>query len=118
MSVCGSLSLTHMTFVPVGSASAPTKSDYEVARVVPIGMEVSLALIVREVCKIAIVVLNIVDGLTLLQLVLCRFCQSDRRSRGRAQEGEKSGRELHVMEMMMLEDRLDGVVCLLSSRSL
>jgi hypothetical protein len=101
-----------VTIVPVGSASAPTKSDYEVARVVPIGMDVALALVVREVRKVAIVVLNIVDRLTLLQLVLCRLRQSNRRSGGRTQEGEKSGSELHVVEMMvmMIEDERDVVV--------
>lgn len=94
--------------VPVGSSSVPTKSDYEVARVVPVGSESSCTLVVLEVGKIAIVVLDIADGLTALQLVveLGRLRQSNRRSRDRAEKSEKSGGELHVvmMMMMMIED--------------
>jgi hypothetical protein len=102
--------------VPVGSSSAPTKSDYEVARVVPVGSESSCALVGLEVCKVAIVVLNIVDGLTLLELVLCR--SSKRRSHGRAEKSEKSRSELHVVRMMMIEEEWDGMMCVMDSRDL
>jgi hypothetical protein len=110
------LSPTHVIIVPVGSSSAPTKSDYEVARVVPVGSESSCALVGLEVCKVAIVVLNIVDGLTLLELVLCR--SSKRRSHGRAEKSEKSGSELHVVRMMMIEEEWDGMMCVMDSRDL
>jgi hypothetical protein len=86
--------------VPVGSSSVPAKSDHEVARVVPVGSESSCALVVLEVGKVAVVVLNIANGLTALKLVvellLCR--SSNRRSHGRAEKSEKSGSELHVVK--------------------
>ena len=106
-----------MTIVPVGSSLVPTKSDYEVAGVVPVGSESSCALVVLEVGKVAVVVLDIANGLAALQLVveLCRLGQSDRRSGGRAEKSEKSGSELHV-GMMMIEVGLDGMVCVMGSR--
>lgn len=105
--------------VPVGSSLVPTKTDYEVARVVPVGSEGSCALVVLEVGKVAIVVLNIANGLTALQLVvkLCRLRQSNRRSGGRAEKSEKSGSELHVGTMIMIEESLDGMVCVVDSRA-
>jgi len=99
-----------VVIVPVASASGPTKSDHEVARVVPVGSVGACTLVVLEVGKVAIVVLDIVDGLTLLQLVLCRLRQSNRRSRGRAKEGEKSGSELHVVKMMVMMIE-ESIVC-------
>jgi hypothetical protein len=106
--------------VPVSSSSVPTKSDYEVARVVPVGSESSCALVVLEVCKIAIVVLNIANGLTALKLVvellLCR--SSNRRSHNRAEKSEKSGSELHVVKMMMIEEERDGMMFVMDSRDL
>jgi len=82
----------------VSSSSVPTKANYEVARVVPVGSESSGALVVLEVGKVAVVVLDIANGLTALKLVvdLLRLRQSDRRSSGRAEKSEKSGSELHV----------------------
>jgi hypothetical protein len=105
--------------VPVGSSLVPTKSDYEVARVVPVGGESSGALVVLEVGKVAVVVLNIANGLTALKLVvellLCR--SGNRRSHGRAEKSEKSGSELHVVKlMMMIEEELDGMMCVMDSR--
>ena len=106
--------------VPVSSSSVPTKANYEVARVVPVGSESSGALVVLEVGKVAVVVLDIANGLTALKLVveLCRLRQSNRRSGGRAEKSEKSGSELHVGMMMMIEGGLDGLVCLVDSRDL
>ena len=110
--------------VPVGSSLVPTKSDHEVAGVVPVGSESSSTLVVLEVGKVAIVVLDIANGLTALKLVvdLLRLRQSDRRSSGRAEKSEKSGSELHVvmmmMMMMMIEEGLDGLSCLMISRDL
>lgn len=113
MSVNGLLSPTHGTVIPVGSSSVPTKSDYEVARVVPVGSESSSALVVLEVGEVAIVVLDIANGLTALQLVvellLHRLRQSNRRSSGRAEESEKGGSELHVV-MMMIGPGQEGMV--------
>ena len=87
---------------PVGSSSVPTKSDYEVARVVPVGSESSSALVVLEVGNVAIVVLDIANGLTALQLVVellfYRLRKSNRRSSGRAEKSEKSGSELHCCD--------------------
>lgn len=60
------MSPTYERIVPVGSSSVPTKSDYKVSGVVPVGSESSCALVVLEVGKIAIVVLNIANGLTAL----------------------------------------------------
>lgn len=87
-----------MVIIPVGSSSVPTKTDNEVARVVPVGSESSCALVVLEVGKVAVVVLNVANGLAALELVveLLRLRQSDRRSSGRAEKSEKSGSELHV----------------------
>ena len=106
--------------MPVGSSSVPAKSDYEVTGVVPVGSESTGALVVLEVGKVAIVVLDIANGLTALKLVveLCRLRQSSRRSGGRAEKSEKRGRELHVGMMMMIEGGLDGLVCLVDSRDL
>ena len=103
------LSRTQAMVIPVGRSSAPTKSDYEVAGVVPAGSERSCAFLVLEVGKVAIVVLDIANGLTALKLVvellLCRLGQSNRRGSGRAKKSEKSGRELHVVVMMIEEGR-------------
>ena len=108
-----------MVIVPVGSSLVPTKSDDEVARVVPVGSECSCALVVLEVGKVTVVVLDIANGLTALQLVveLCRLRQSNRRSSGRAEKSEKSGGELHVV-MMMIDEGLDGMLCVMDSRDL
>ena len=105
--------------IPVGSSGVPTKTDYEVARVVPVGSESSCALVVLEVGKVAVVVLDVANGLTALQLVveLLRLSQSDRRSSGGAEKGEESGSELHVW-MMMVEEGLDGRSCLMDSNCL
>jgi hypothetical protein len=105
--------------IPVGSTSVPTKTDYEVAGVVPVGSESSCALVVLEVGKVAIVVLNVANGLTALELVveLLRLRQSDRRSSGQAEKSEKSGSELHVAMIIMIAEGLDGLSCLMNSKS-
>ena len=98
--------------IPVGSSSVPTKTDYEVARVVPVSSESSCALVVLEVGKVAVVVLDVANGLAALQLVveLLRLRQGNRRSGGRAEKSEKSGCELHVVMMKMIEEGLDGMM--------
>lgn len=109
----------HVILVPVGSSLVPTKSDYEVTGVVPVGSESSCALVVLEVGKVAVVVLDVANGLTALQFCveLCRLRKSNRRSRGRAEKSEKSGSELHVV-MMMINEGLDGMMCVVGSRDL
>lgn len=80
--------MRHEITEPVRSSSVPPKSDYEVTRVVPTGSVSSCALVVFEICKIAIVVLNIANGLTAIQIVkllLSRF-HENRRGRGRAEK--------------------------------
>ena len=110
--------------VPVGSSSVPTKTDYEVARVVPVGSEGSCALVVLEVGEVAVVVLDIANGLTALQLVvellLSRLRHSNRRSRSRAEKSKESGSELHVvvMMMMMIGKGQAGVVFVMDSRDI
>lgn len=101
--------------VPVGSSGAPAKSDYEVTRVVPVGSVGSCALVVLEVGQVAVVVLNVVDGLTLLELddVVLRFGRN-RRGRGQAEKAEESWRELHVMRML---GGCDGLLCVVDSGS-
>ena len=119
------MSTTPEITVPVGSSSVPTESNYEVARVVPVGSEGSCALVVLEVGEVAVVVLDIANGLAALQLVvellLSRLRHSNRRSRGRAEKSKESGSELHVVVMMMMmvigEGR-DGVVFVMDSRDI
>lgn len=85
--------------IPVGSSGVPAKADDEVAGVVPVGSESSGALVVLEVGKVAVVVLDVANGLALVQLaelLLSRF-RRNRRGDGRADKGEKSGRELHII---------------------
>jgi len=112
VSVHGSLSQTNVIIVPVGSTSVPTEADHEVARVVPVGSEGSGALVVLEVSKVAVVVLDVANGLAALQLVveLLRLRQGNRRSGGRAEKSEKSGSKLHVVMMKMIEEGLDGMM--------
>lgn len=93
--------------IPVGSSGVPAKSDDEVTRVVPVGSESSRALVVLEVGQVAIVVLDIANGLTLIQLVLLYRFRRNRRGHGGAQEGEESGRQLHVVVMI---DDCDGML--------
>lgn len=95
--------------MPVGSSSVPAKSDYEVTGVVPVGSESTCALVVLEVGKVAIVVLDIANSLAFVQLaelLLSRF-RGNRGGHGRAEEGEESGRELHVITMI---DECDGML--------
>lgn len=108
VSLCSSVLGNEMA-VPVGSSSAPAESDYEVTRIVPVGSVSSCALVVLEVGQVAIVVLDIVDGLTLFKLVklLLRF-SGNRRGRGQAEKAEESGRDLHVMSRI---DECDCMLC-------
>lgn len=118
------MSTTQERIVPVGSSGVPTKSNHEVARVVPVGSEGSCALVVLEVGEVAVVVLDIANGLTALQLVvellLSRLRHSNRRSRSRAEKSKESGSELHVvvMMMMMIGKGQDGVVFVMDSRDI
>lgn len=95
--------------VPVGSSGAPAKSNDEVTRVVPVGSVSASALVVLEVGQVAVVVLNVIDGLTFLELddVVLRFGRN-RSGSGQAEKAEESGRELHVVMMI---DECDCVLC-------
>ena len=108
--------------VPVSSSSVPTKANYEVARVVPVGSESTGALVVLEVGKVAVVVLNIANGLTTLklrvELLPCRLRHSNRRCYGRAEKSEKSGSKLHVVMLMMFGEGREGAMFVMDSRGL
>ena len=111
-----------MMTVPVGSSSVPTKTNYEVARVVPIGSESTGTLVVLEVGKVAVVVLDVANGLTALklgvELLLCRLRHSNRRCCGRAEKSEKGGSELHVVMLMMIGEGREGAMFVMDSRVL
>jgi hypothetical protein len=121
-SAFGPLSTRQVIIVPVGSSSVPTKTNYEVARVVPVGSESTGALVVLEVGKVAVVVLNIANGLTTLklrvELLLCRVRHSNRRCCGRAEKSEKGGSELHVVMLMMVGEGREGAMFVMDSKAL
>ena len=94
---------------PVGSTLAPAETDDEVAGVVPLGVDVAAGLVVLEVGEVAVVVLDVVDGLALGEgLSLLDFGSRDRCGDGGAGQSGEDGRELHG-DLMMSVDELEGV---------
>lgn len=83
-------------FSPVASALVPAQSNDEIAWVVPAGIDTSGTLIVLEVGEVAVVVLDVIDGLTLCQrLALRLFNLGDRTGNGAAKQAAENGGKLH-----------------------
>lgn len=81
----------------VGGSGRPAEADDEVAGVVPVGVDVAAALVVAEVGEVAVVVLDVVDGLAFDEGVgLLGLGCWDWRGEGGAGQGGENGGEFHV----------------------